>query len=382
MEPFRLHVPQEDLDDLVHRLDRTRWPQWGVERGWEAGITDSYLEKLVRYWREEFDWRSVEDRLNRYPQFTTEIDGVEVHFLHVRSPSEHAVPLLLTHGWPGSVLEFLDLIGPLTDPGANGGDPKDAFHLVIPSLPGFGLSGAPREAGWGTSRVSRAWSELMRRLGYERYLAQGGDAGAVVSLELGRYAPENLVGVHVNMLMTFPSGDPAELKDLSDEDSGRLAQLARFDKHLSGYMRLQSTRPRALAYALNDSPVGQLAWIAERYVEWTDRADEPEGPIDRDTILAIATLYWLTGSSGTSAELYFEDADSLPGGSGGETELTVPLGVAVFPHDILLPLRALAERDFPTLRHWTEFPSGGHFAALERPGDLVADVRGFARGLR
>lgn len=382
MQPFRVDFPQEDLDDLARRLDGTRWPRWGFEQGWDTGVPSPYLEGLVRYWREGFDWRAVEARLNRLPQFTTEIDGVGVHFLHVRSPSPDAVPLLLTHGWPGSVLEFLDVVGPLTDPAAHGADPGDAFHLVIPSLPGFGFSDAPREPGWGTRRIALAWAELMRRLGYERYIAQGGDAGAVVSLELGRHDPDHVAGTHVNMLMTFPRGEPGELEGLSEPEIERLARLTHFERHLSGYMKLQSTRPRTLAYALNDSPVGQLAWIAEKFVEWTDRDGAPEGSVDRDTILAHATLYWLTGTSGSSAQLYFEDADGLAGGADQGPPLTVPLGVAVFPHDIFVPLRRLAERDFPTLRHWTEFPAGGHFAALERPADLVADIRNFARGLR
>ncbi|HYN93379.1 MAG TPA: epoxide hydrolase [Pilimelia sp.] len=385
MRPYKINVPQAHLDDLRRRLADTRWPADPPGPAWERGVPAGYLRELAEYWRTSYDWRAAEARLNRHPQFVTDIDGVPVHLLHVRSPEPAATPLLLTHGWPGSVAEFLDVIGPLTDPRAHGGDPAEAFHVVIPSIPGFGFSGRPSEPGWGTGRVAGAWATLMARLGYDRYVAQGGDAGAVISLALGRLDAEHVAGVHVNMLMTFPSGDPAELAGLGEADLARLDRLARFDRELSGYMKLQSTRPQTLSYALTDSPVGQLAWIVEKFREWTDAKSVPEDAVDRDLLLTIVTTYWLTGTAGSSAQLYSEDAASLRRlGAGGPPApgVPVPVGVAVFPHDIFLPIRRLAERDLPTLTHWTEFDRGGHFAALEEPDLFVADVRSFARALR
>jgi len=385
MRSYKIDVPQADLDDLNRRLDATRWPAELPGADWERGVPTGYLRELVHYWRTSFDWRKAEARLNGYEQFRTEIDGVPVHFLHVRSPEPGARPLLLTHGWPGGVAEFLDIIGPLHDPSSYGGDPADAFHLVIPSVPGFGFSGPHDQTGWGTARVAAAWAELMRQLGYDRYIAQGGDAGAVISLQLGRADVTHVAGVHVNMLMTFPSGDPAELAALSQADQARLARMGRFDAELSAYMKLQATRPDTVSYGLTDSPAGQLAWILEKFYEWTDPALHTGDPIDRDLLLTIVTTYWLTRTAGSSAQLYFEDAASLRdigGASGGQLPpMTAPVAVAVFPHDILLPIRSLADRDLPDIRQWTEFEAGGHFAAIEQPVALVADIRSFARAL-
>ncbi|MER6280272.1 MULTISPECIES: epoxide hydrolase family protein [unclassified Streptomyces] len=383
MHPFRIDIPQAQLDDLHRRLDATRWPDELPGVGWDRGVPLSYLKELADYWRTSFDWRAAEAQLNAHPQFTEEIDGARVHFLHVRSPEPDATPLLLTHGWPGSVAEFLDVIGPLTDPRAHGGDPADAFHLVIPSIPGYGFSSLT-ETGWDTPRIARAWAELMARLGYDRYVAQGGDAGAVISLELGRIDPEHVAGVHVNMLMTFPSGDPAELAALDERDQARLGKLARFDAELSGYMKLQQTRPQTLAYALTDSPVGQLAWIVEKFLDWTGATELPEDAVDRDRLLTNVTIYWLTATAGSSAQFYYEGAAGVRAAAAGAVPppLTVPVGVAVFPDDIFVPIRSLADRDLPTLTHWTEFEQGGHFAALEQPAALTGDVRAFARTLR
>ncbi|MFD8375416.1 epoxide hydrolase family protein [Streptomyces sp. NPDC059688] len=383
MHPFRIDIPQAQLDDLHRRLDATRWPDELPGVGWDRGVPLSYLKELADYWRTSFDWRAAEAQLNAHPQFTEEIDGARVHFLHVRSPEPDATPLLLTHGWPGSVAEFLDVIGPLTDPRAHGGDPADAFHLVIPSIPGYGFSSLT-ETGWDTPRIARAWAELMARLGYDRYVAQGGDAGAVISLELGRIDPEHVAGVHVNMLMTFPSGDPAELAALDERDQARLGKLARFDAELSGYMKLQQTRPQTLAYALTDSPVGQLAWIVEKFLDWTGATELPEDAVDRDRLLTNVTIYWLTATAGSSAQFYYEGAAGVRAAAAGAVPppLTVPVGVAVFPDDIFVPIRSLADRDLPTLTHWTEFEQGGHFAALEQPAAFTGDVRAFARTLR
>ncbi|MCL7456315.1 epoxide hydrolase [Micromonospora echinofusca] len=384
MQPFRVAIPEADLDDLRRRLAATRWPDELPGVGWERGVPLGYLRELAEYWRTEYDWRAAEARLNRYPQFRTDLDGAPVHFLHVRSPEPEAMPLLITHGWPGSVAEFLDVIGPLSDPAAHGGDPRDAFHLVIPSLPGYGFSRPLPGPGWDVPRIARAWGELMSRLGYERFAAQGGDAGSVISLALGALFPDRLIGAHLNMLMTFPGADPAELADLDETDTRRLALLGRFDTELSGYMRVQQTRPQTLAYALTDSPVGQLAWIVEKFREWTDSAKAPEDAVDREHMLTIASIYWLTATAGSSAQFYYEGAAAVRAAAAGAPPPPVqaPVGVAVFPHDIFQPIRRLAERDYPTISHWTEFDRGGHFAAMEQPELLTGDIRAFFRSLR
>ena len=374
ISPYRIDIPQGALDDLRDRLGRTRWPDELPGVGWDLGVPLDYLKGLAEYWATTYDWRGQEAALNEFAQFTTVIDDQNVHFLHVRSPEPEALPLLITHGWPGSVAEFLDIIGPLADPAAHGGDPADAFHVIAPSIPGFGFSGPTHETGWNTVRVARAWAELMRRLGYERYGAQGGDTGALVSPELGRIDPEHLAGIHVNNLLTFPSG---QLDDLSDADQGRLKLMQRWQNEMAGYASIQSTRPQTLAYALTDSPAVQLAWIVEKFKEWTDpAAGLPEDAVDRDRLLTDVSIYWLTATAGSSARLYYEGAKSW----GQPTEPSaVPTGVAVFPMDITI--RSIAESQH-NIVHWTEFDRGGHFAAMEAPDLLVADVREFFRPLR
>lgn len=385
MHPFHIQIPQADLDDLHRRLADTRWPAELPGVGWERGVPVAYLKELAEYWRTGYDWRAAEVRLNQYPQFVAEIDGARIHFLHVRSPEPDARPLLLTHGWPGSVVEFLDVIGPLTDPRAHGGDPADAFHLVIPSLPGYGFSGPTPELGWGLHRIARAWAELMNRLGYDSYAAQGGDWGSFISLEVARVAPEHVTGVHLNFLLAVPSGAPDELADLSPVDMARLGGLGRFDAELSGYMRLQTTRPQTVSYGLHDSPVGQLAWIVEKFRDWTGPATVPEEAVDRDVLLTNVSIYWFTGTATSSAQLYYEAAGDLhatftPGAQ--PAPVTVPIGVLVLGQDVAAPVRRLAERGYPTISHWTEFPRGGHFAALEQPETFIADVRAFCRSLK
>ena len=377
IKPFRIDIPQAEIDDLRARLGRTRWPDDLSGVGWELGVPLDYLKGLAEYWGGTYDWRGQEAALNQFAQFTTTIDGQNIHFLHVRSAEPQALPLLITHGWPGSIAEFLDIIGPLVDPAAHGGDPADAFHVVAPSIPGFGFSGPTHERGWNTLRVAHAWVELMSRLGYERYGAQGGDTGAMVSPELGRIDPKHVIGIHVNSLVTFPSGQADEMKDLRDGDLQRLELMQRWQNDLSGYAILQSTRPQTLAYALTDSPVGQLAWIVEKFKDWTDPARElPEHAVDRDRLLTDVSIYWLTATAGSSARLYYEGAKSW-----GQTSepSAVPTGVAVFPMDVTI--RPIAEREHNVVR-WTEFDRGGHFAAMETPDLLVADVRAFFRPLR
>ena len=382
--PFRIAVPQAELDDLSERLGRTRWPDEVPGVGWSHGVPLGYLKELAEHWRTAYDWRAHEARLNQHPQFTTEIDGQNIHFLHVRSPEPDALPLIITHGWPSSVVEYLDVIGPLTDPRAHGGDPADAFHVVVPSLPGYGLSGPTREIGWGTRRIARAWAELMKRLGYDRYGAQGGDWGTWISRELGLTAPDHVVGVHTNGLITWPSGDPAELAGLSERDQARLEFAAYYMNELYGYKKIQSTRPQTLAYALSDSPVGQLAWIVGVFKEWTDADHVPEDAIDRDRILTNVMLYWLTNTAGSAARSFVETPDS-PDAVDLAVEVkpsTLPMGVAVFPRDILRPIRRFAERDNQNIVHWSEFDRGGTFAAMEEPDLLIGDVRAFFRRFR
>jgi epoxide hydrolase len=381
IRPFRIAIPQTDLDDLRERLARTRWPDELSGVGWSRGVPLGYLKELAEHWRSSYDWRAWEARLNEYPQFTTEIDGQNIHFLHVHSPEPDALPLILTHGWPGSIVEFLNVIAPLTDPRAHGGDPADAFHLVIPSIPGYGFSGPTREVGWTTARVARAWAELMRLLGYDRYGAQGGDWGAFVSPELGRIAPDHVVGVHVNAatmgFIPFGPVEADELASFTDAEKLRLERLNRFMADGNGYFQIQATRPQTLAYGLTDSPVGQLAWIVEKFKEWTyPSAELPEQAIDRDRILTNVMLYWLTGTSGSSARTYYEN---MHASSWGQQPGTTPTGVAVFAEDVAI--RRYGERGNNIVR-WSEFDRGGHFAAMEAPDLLVGDVRAFFRGLR
>jgi pimeloyl-ACP methyl ester carboxylesterase len=377
VRPFRIDIPQSALDDLNDRLTRTRWPDDLPGVGWSYGTPSSYLRELAEYWRTTYDWRRHEAELNEFPQFTTTIDGQSVHFLHVRSAEPDAMPLILTHGWPGSIVEFIDVIGPLTDPRAHGGDAADAFHVVIPSLPGFGFSGPTHETGWDMARIARAWAELMHRLGYDRYGAQGTDSGSVISPLLGRFDAERVIGVHVNGALGFPSGDPEELSRMTEAERGRLGALQQQMEEGAGYAIIQSTRPQTIGVGLSDSPAAQLAWIVERFKEWTDpSAASLEDAVDRDALLTNVSVYWLTGTATSSARLYREGRANW----GQQTARSeVPSGVAVFPGDF--GIRTIAERD-DNVVHWSEFDRGGHFPAMEVPELLVGDVRTFFRPLR
>ena len=380
IRPFRINIPRSQIDDLRDRLARTRWPDELPGVGWSRGVPVGYLKGLTDYWKTSYDWRKQEARLNEFPQFTTTVDGQTLHFLHVRSGEPDALPLLLIHGWPGSIVEFLKVIGPLVDPRGHGADGRQAFHVVAPSIPGHGFSTPLQGPGWNHARNARAYVELMARLGYRRYGVQGGDHGAFEAPEVARAAPERVVGVHLNAFLTFPSGDPGELANLSDADSDRLRRLKEFQQEQMGYIHQQGTRPQTLAYALTDSPVGQLAWIVEKFKEWTDpTAQLPEEAIDRDQLLTDVTLYWFTGTAGSAAQLYYE-TNHDPQAWAPKARGTVPTGVAVFTsHDV--SIRKLAERDH-NIVHWNEFPRGGHFPAMEVPDVLVGDVREFFRSLR
>jgi epoxide hydrolase len=381
IRPFRIDIPQPDLDDLYDRLARTRFPDELPGVGWSRGIPLNYLKELAEYWRTTYDWRDWEAKLNEFPQYTTEIDGQNIHFLHVRSPEPDTMPLMLIHGWPGSFVEFLEVIGSLTDPRSHGGDLAEAFHLVIPSLPGHGFSEPLSAPGWTHGRMAKAFTELMARLGYQRYGIQGGDAGAIIAPEMGRLDPAHVIGVHLNALVTFPSGDPAEMADLTEAEQERLGRLQHFREEMMGYVQIQGSRPQTLAYGLTDSPVGQLAWIVEKFKEWTDLAAElPEEAVDRDHILTDVSVYWFTNTAGSSANLYYEAAHD-PSAWAPKDRSPVPTGVALFPSANEVAIRRFAERE-NNIVHWSEFDRGGHFAAMEAPDFLVGDIREFFRGLR
>jgi pimeloyl-ACP methyl ester carboxylesterase len=379
LRPYRINVPQADIDDLRDRLARTRWAPGLPGTGWERGVPGAYLRELAAYWASGYDWRAHEAALNAYPQFITAIDGADVHFLHVRSAEPDATPLMLLHGWPGSVVEFLDVIGPLTDPVAHGGAPADAFHLVIPSLPGYGFSGPLAETGWTDGRAAAALTELMARLGYQRYGVQGGDVGALIAPLMGRAAPDRVIGVHVNALVTFPTGDPADMAAMTDADRGRLAAMQAWQERSGAYMQIQGTRPQTIAQSLTDSPSGLLAWIVEKFQEWTDpAAARPEDAVDRDRILTDVSIYWFTATAGSAAHTYYERFND-PAMWAPRERSAVPTAVAVFTTDV--SVRPFADQANNVVR-WTEFDRGGHFAALEAPDLLTADVREFFRSLR
>lgn len=377
LQPFRIDTPKTDLDDLHDRLGRTRWPDELPDVGWSYGVSKDYLAELVEHWRSGYDWRAHEIRLNAVPQFTTEIDGQIIHFLHARSPEPAATPLIITHGWPSTVYDFLDILGPLTDPQSHGADASDAFHVVAPSLPGFAFSGPTHETGWGLSRIARALAQLMRRLGYERYGVQGGDFGSIISPELGRVAPERVLGVHVNALASAATPtNPGDLDLLSAPERERAEENQAWWYARSGYATEMGTRPQTIAYALNDSPAGQLAWNLEWFVDY-DPITTKQTPIDRDAILTNVTAFWLTGTAGSAARLYREISSAAwgqrPASSG------VPTAVANFPGDHAI--RGLAELS-NTISRWSEFDRGGHFASLQAPDLLIRDIREFFRTLR
>ncbi|QLE70342.1 epoxide hydrolase [Streptomyces rectiverticillatus] len=406
IRPFRIDIPQSHLDDLHSRLVATRWPDELPGVGWSRGVPVAYLKDLAEYWRTAYDWRAHEAELNEHPQYMTAVDGQNIHFLHVRSPEPDATPLMLLHGWPGSVVDFLDVIGPLSDPRAHGGDPADAFHLVVPSLPGFAFSTPLAGPGMGAATMAGALTRLMSRLGYARYGVQGYDTGSWVAPEMGRRAPDHVIGIHVNAMITFPVGADGEMDDFTAVEQRRWQAMQNFN---DGYLQCNSKRPQTVAYALTDSPVGQLAWMVEKFKELTDPEDAlPEDSIDRDRILTEVSLYWLTGTAASAAQIYYEeisanawseaaaadwsthsDAESTqdPGRGSGRDDWgsgrddwaadlrgTVPTAVLVSTHDVTI--RRWAERDHNVVR-WTELDRGGHFLAMEAADLLVSDVREF-----
>jgi pimeloyl-ACP methyl ester carboxylesterase len=383
---FHLEIPEEQIDDLRRRIAATRWPSKELVADRSQGVQLEALQALARYWETDYDWRKAEAKLNALPQFTTEIDGVDIHFIHVRSGHENALPLIMTHGWPGSVIELLEVVGPLTDPTAHGGTAEDAFDLVLPSLPGYGFSGEPTEVGWDPGRVGQAWAELMKRLGYTGYVAQGGDVGASVTDAMGRQAPEGLLGIHTNLLVTALAGpQPTE----SEQERAAAGALATFRASGFGYFLEQATRPQTIGYALLDSPVALAAWMLDHDTDSYEKISrafldgQPAGNLTRDHIVDNVTLYWLTGTGASAARSYWESgrAAALAAGQ-APPEVSLPVGFTTFPDEIFAAPRSWVEKAYPSLTYFNEVDAGGHFAAWEEPELFATEVRAAFKSLR
>ena len=377
ISPFRYRAPQAALDDLRTRLARTRWPKRETVNDWSQGVPLAKLRALVDYWRGGYDWRRCEAALGRIPQFRTTLDGLGIHFIHVRSKHPNALPIVMTHGWPGSIIEFMEIVAPLTDPTAHGGRAEDAFHFVAPSLPGFGFSDKPSARGWNADRIAKAWGELMGRLGYQRFVAQGGDWGTFVTTRMAQLHVPGLAAIHLTMPQVIPDKLPATLTAAQQR---ALDAQKRFETDQFGYFALQMTRPQTIGYPLADSPAGQAAWIYEKFHAWTDNKGDPEDALTRDQMLDNITLYWLTDTAASSARIYAEHAGVRESKNAGVVDL--PVGVSIFPREIFPAPRDWAEQFFPKLIYWNEPARGGHFAAFEEPQLFTDEMRNFARAVR
>ena len=377
--PFRIDIPQADLDDLRRRLHDTRWPDAETPDDWSQGVPLAYAKEFAGYWADGYDWRAREAHLNRHAQFTTEIDGVDVHFIHARSSEAHARPLLITHGWPGSVVEFNKVIEPLTDPAAHGGRAEDAFHVVCPSLPGYGFSGKPTNPGWGVPKIAEAWDTLMQRLGYQTYFAQGGDWGSAVTTAIGLQNLGRCAGIHVNMPNAGATKEA--LANPTEEDKHALARAKEYQDVDAGYSKQQSTRPQTLGYGLADSPAGQGMWVLEKFWKWTDCDGHPENVLTRDELIDNIMLYWLTNSGASSARLYWESFGSAFGG-GASNQVQLPTGCTIFPKEIVPTPRSWAEKRYANIVYWNNVDRGGHFAAFEQPKLFVNELRGCFDAMR
>jgi len=389
LSPFHFEVSDDQLEDLKLRIGATRWPSKELVDDRSQGVQLETLQKLARYWETDYDWRKVEAQLNALPQFTTEIDGVEIHFIHVKSQHENALPVIMTHGWPGSIVEFLEAVGPLTDPTAHGGNSEDAFDLVLPSIPGYGFSGEPKELGWGPGRVAQAWAELMRRLGYSHYVAQGGDVGASITDAMGRQAPKGLVGIHTNLLVTGLGG--GEHPSGTEEEKAALAALATFRASGFGYFLEQATRPQTIGYALLDSPVALAAWLLDHDTDSYYKIShafvdgQPAGNLTRDHILDNITVYWLTGTGASAARSYWESgqAQAAAQASGqAPPEASLPVGFTQFPDEIFRAPESWVEQSYPNVIYFHKAEKGGHFAAWEEPEIFTTEIRAAFRPLR
>lgn len=375
IKPFKIAVDQSQLDDLKQRLALTRWPEAETVDDWRQGVPLQAIQSLCGYWQHHYDWRRCETALNRFQHFTTPIDGLTIHFIHQRSPHPDAMPLILTHGWPGSIIEFLKVIGPLTDPVAHGGKAEDAFHVVIPSLPGFGFSEKPQKTGWNIPRIAECWITLMKRLGYTEFVAQGGDWGAGVTTAIGEIKPPECLGIHLNMPLVYPQTE--DFANLNPREQAAVDKMQWYQDYDSGYSKQQSTRPQTLSYGLVDSPAAQAAWIYEKFYEWTDNNGTPEDTLSRDEMLDNIMLYWLPATAASSARLYWESFSHMSG-----SVLTLPVGVSIFPEELFRPTQAWAERVYSNIIHWNELDKGGHFAAFEQPEAFINEVRECFRQLR
>ncbi len=376
---FQINIPQQELYDLQRRLEQTRFPEAETPDDWSQGLPLEYAMQLRDYWRDTYDWRSRESYFNGFDQYLTEIDGLDIHFIHVKNSNPDARPLLVTHGWPGSVVEFHKVIKPLADPQAHGGSAEDAFHLVCPSLPGYGFSGKPGTTGWGVDKIAKVWNTLMTRLGYDSYFAQGGDWGSAVTTAIGIQAAGNCTGLHVNM--PIARATKAALENPDESDKRALAGAGYYQQWGAGYSKQQSTRPQTLGYALLDSPMGQAAWIIEKFFEWTDCDGHPENALTRDELLDNVMFYWLTGSGASSARLYWESFNRVFGGQGGNT-VQLPTGCSIFPKEIVPTPRSWAEQRYKNIVYWNELNRSGHFAAFEQPELFVGELRNCFRLMR
>jgi pimeloyl-ACP methyl ester carboxylesterase len=375
IKPFKISISDEVLVDLKRRLANTRWPEKETVEDWSQGMPLSYTQEVCEYWLNEYDWRDREALLNRFDQFTTKIDDIDIHFIHVRSPHKNAKPILITHGWPGSVVEFHKVIEPLTDPVAHGGDAADAFHVICPSLPGYGFSGKPNKSGWNVEKIAETWNKLMLRLGYDKYFAQGGDWGGLVTAAIGVQNLGNCEAIHLNIVIVEP--DPATMDELTEMEKAALAGGQDYYENDAGYSNQQSTRPQTVSYGLTDSPAGQMAWIVEKYWSWMDCNGHPENVLTRDELLDNVMLYWCTASAASSARLYWHSFKNL-----STAEITLPTGCSQYPKEIFLASRRWAERRFKNLIHWQELDKGGHFAAFEVPEIFVKEIRDCFRSVR
>ena len=371
IKEFTINISQDKLDDLSLRLQQTRWPEKETPNDWSQGTPLSYMKEVCDYWLNEYDWKKEESALNEFPQFITEINGLDIHFVHLKSPHPDAKPLIITHGWPGSITEFLKVIRPLADPTIDGGDPKDAFHVITPSLPGFGFSGKPKEPGFGVEKIASTFSELMQNLGYEKYFAQGGDWGSAVTTALGMQ-DVNCQAIHLNMAVVTP--DPETFDDLTEFEQAAIQSFQFYQDSDSGYSKQQSTRPQTLGYGLTDSPIGQAAWIIEKFYQWTDCDGHPENVISRDELLTNIMMYWLTETAASSAKLYWESFGEFNGG-----EVTTPTGVSIYPKEIFRASERWLKKRYTNLKYYNVLQEGGHFAAFEKPEIYINEIRTFFR---
>lgn len=379
IKPFTIAITDNELEDLARRLDATRWPEPQTCEEWGQGIPLEYTRELADYWRQSYDWRRCETMLNSWPNYKAEIDGLDIHFIHQRSPEPDALPLIISHGWPGSVVEFHKIIDALSDPASHGGKAEDAFHVVVPSLPGYGFSGKPRNTGTSVEAIGRMWGKLMAGLGYDRYIAQGGDWGSIITQSMGLTETTHCAGIHVNMPIVAP--DPDTMAELTPMEQKALEDMGSYNDHDSGYSKQQSTRPQTLGYGLADSPVGQMAWIVEKFYAWTDcerdGSKHPENVLSKDELLDNVMLYWLNNSAASSARLYWESFNTP-----NLDPISMPVGCSIFPREIFRCSRRWAQKRFSNLIHWNELERGGHFAAMEQPEVFIDEVRNCFRALR